>query len=122
VGAPARLPNKAGDGVNTDGRDAMPLARIARSGDLPAVDVPTVYDDAMRDRTRARAAAISALKDAPCRLNACVLRHDSRSTGDGARQWSVPRPRNHACFKHTSKRFMSRLNTSNGERQHATSP
>jgi transposase len=81
VVAPALLPQKPGDRVNTDRRDAVPVARLARSGARTAVYGPTVADDAMRDRTRARADASSDLQDAKWRLKACWLRHDSRSTG-----------------------------------------
>ena len=35
--APSLIPKKAGDRVKTDRRDAVPLARLARSGDLTAV-------------------------------------------------------------------------------------
>jgi transposase len=62
--APSLLPKKPGDRVNTDRRDAMPLARLARAGDLPAIYVPKVEDDAMRDLTRAREDALSDCKDA----------------------------------------------------------
>jgi transposase len=79
--APSLLPKKAGDRVNTDRRDAVPLARLARSGDLPPVYVPSVEDEAIRDRSRARADAMQDLKAAQCRLNAVWLRHDSRDTG-----------------------------------------
>ena len=79
--APSRIPKKAGARVKTDRSDARQLARLARSGDRTVVYVPQVQDEAMRDRTRARAAAISALQDAQCRLKAFVLRHDSHSTG-----------------------------------------
>jgi len=81
VVAPSLIPNKAGDRVTTDRRDAIPLARWMRSGALTPVDVPKLDDDAMRDRTRARADAIADLKAAPCRLKAFLLRHDSRSSG-----------------------------------------
>ena len=37
VVAPSLIPKKAGDRVKTDRRDAMQLARLARSGDLTAV-------------------------------------------------------------------------------------
>jgi transposase len=37
VVAPSRVPQKAGDRVTTDRRDAMPRARLARSGDLTVV-------------------------------------------------------------------------------------
>ena len=40
VVAPSLIPKKAGDRVKTDRRDAMQLARLARSGDLTAVYVP----------------------------------------------------------------------------------
>src|SRR5262245_62903523 len=75
------MPNKAGDRVKTDRRDAMPLARLARSGDRTAVDVPKVQDEAIRDLRRAREDAISDLKDATFRLKAFLLRHDIRYTG-----------------------------------------
>jgi transposase len=81
VVAPSLLPKKPGDRVNTDRRDAVPRARLARSGDLTAVYVPTVEDEAIRDLTRAREDALSDLKDAKCRLNALLLRPDSRDVG-----------------------------------------
>jgi len=81
VVAPSLIPQKAGDRVKTDRRDAMQLARLARAGDLSPVDVPTVADEAMRDLTRAREETLSDLKDAKFRLNACLLRHDIRYTG-----------------------------------------
>jgi transposase len=81
VVAPSRVPQKAGDRVKTDRRDAMPLARLARSGDLTVVDVPTVEDEAIRDRTRAREDTLSDLQDAKFRRKAFILRHDIRYTG-----------------------------------------
>jgi hypothetical protein len=42
---PSLIPKKASDRVKTDRRDAVQLARLARSGDLPAVDVPKVEDE-----------------------------------------------------------------------------
>jgi transposase len=38
--APSLMPKKSGDRVQTNRRDAVPLARLARSGDLPLVSVP----------------------------------------------------------------------------------
>src|SRR5919108_5839818 len=76
VVAPSLLPKKAGDRVNTDRRDAVQLARLRRSGALTRVYVPTVEDEAIRDRSRARADAMQDLKAAQCRLNAVWLRHD----------------------------------------------
>jgi transposase len=81
VVAPSLIPNKAGDRVKTDRREAVPLARLARSGDLTAVDVPTVEDEAIRDLSRAREDTLSDLKDAKFRLKAFLLRHDIRYGG-----------------------------------------
>jgi transposase len=81
VVAPSLIPKKAGDRVKTDRRDAVQLARLARSGDLTTVYVPTVEDEAIRDLTRAREDAIGDLKTAKFRLKAFLLRHDIRYTG-----------------------------------------
>jgi transposase len=59
----------------------VPLARLARSGDLPAVDVPTVADEAMRDLSRAREEALRDRKGATCRRKAFWRRHDTRDPG-----------------------------------------
>jgi len=81
VVAPSLIPKKPGDRVKTDRRDAMQLARLARSGDLSPVYVPQVDDEAIRDLTRAREDTISDLKDAKFRLKAFLLRQDIRYTG-----------------------------------------
>jgi len=75
------IPQKPGARVNTDRRDTMQLARLARSGDLTTVYVPTVEDKAIRDLTRAREDALSDCKDAKFRLKAFLLRQDIRYTG-----------------------------------------
>jgi transposase len=78
------LPKKAGDRGQTERRDAVPLTRLRRSGDLTPVEVPTVDDAASRALTRARDHAIRALKTAKWRLTAFRLRHDIRDTGRAA--------------------------------------
>jgi len=81
VVAPSRIPKKAGDRVKTDRRDAVQLARLMCSGDLTPVCVPQVEDDAIRDLSRAREAAIRDLKAATFRLKAFLLRQDIRYPG-----------------------------------------
>jgi transposase len=81
VVAPSLIPKKPGDRVKTDRRDAVQLARLARSGDLTAVYVPAVEDEAIRDLSRARDDAISDCKDAKFRLKGFLLRHDIRDVG-----------------------------------------
>ena len=121
------IPKKAGDRVKTDRRDAVQLARLARSGDLTAVYVPTVEDEAMRDLTRAREDVISDLKDAKFRLKAFLLRPDiryvgrangGRPTSDGSLRWSVPHRRSKSSFKNMSGRFMSIPNASSVSNRH----
>jgi transposase len=81
VVAPALRPQKAGERRTTDRRDARPLARLARSGELTAVSGPQVEEEALRDRTRGRAETLSDRKAAKVRRQAFLLRHASRSTG-----------------------------------------
>jgi transposase len=81
VVAPSLIPKKSGDRVKTDRRDALQLARLARSGARTVVYVPKVDDEAIRDLTRAREDALSDCKDAKLRLKAFLLRHDIRYTG-----------------------------------------
>jgi transposase len=81
VVAPSLVPQTAGDRANTDRRDAMPLARLARSGDLTVVHVPNVEGEAIRDLTWAREDTLSDLQGAKFRIKAFFLRHDTRYTG-----------------------------------------
>jgi transposase len=74
-------PQKPGARVKTDRRDAVQLARLARSGDLTAVYVPKIADEALRDLSRAREDTISDGTDATLRLKAFLLRHDIRYVG-----------------------------------------
>ena len=74
VVAPSLIPKKAGDRVKTDRRDAVQLARLARSGDLTPVYVPKVDDEAIRDLTRAREDTISDIKVAMFRITAFLPR------------------------------------------------
>ena len=78
VVAPSLIPQKAGNRVKTDRRDAVQLARLLRSGDLTPGSVPTVEDEAIRDLSRAREDALRDLKTAKFRLKAFLLRQDLR--------------------------------------------
>jgi transposase len=74
VVAPSLIPRKPGDKVKPDRRDAVEIARLLRTGDLTAVYVPSVDDEAIRDLCRARDAARVTLKNAKLRLKAFLLR------------------------------------------------
>jgi len=75
VVAPSLIPNKPGERIKTDRRDADKLSRSLRSGDLTAVWVPDEEKEAMRDLTRARDDMKSQERKARQQLNAYVLRH-----------------------------------------------
>jgi transposase len=53
--APTLIPTAPGDRVKTDKRDCRRLARLHRAGELVAIRVPTVAEEAVRDLCRARA-------------------------------------------------------------------
>jgi len=74
VVAPSLIPKKAGDRVKTNRRDALDLARQLRAGELTAVWVPDARHEAMRDLTRARAAAVDDLKSKRQQVLSLLLR------------------------------------------------
>jgi len=81
VCAPSLIPRKPGERVKTDRRDAVKLVRSLRAGDLSAVYVPTVEDEAFRDLSRAWVSAKDDLKRARQRLKAFLLSHGVRYAG-----------------------------------------
>jgi len=76
--APSLIPQKPGDRVKTDRRDAAKLARLHRAGELTAIGVPTEDQEAVRDLVRAREDARRARTDARHRLTKFLLRHGLR--------------------------------------------
>ncbi len=86
VAAPSMIPKKSGDRIKNDSRDAVMLARLHRAGDLTAVFVPDVQDEAMRDLSRARGDAVIVAKKSKQRLKAFLLRNGVVFAGKS--QWS----------------------------------
>jgi transposase len=78
VVAPTLIPEKSGDRVKTDRRDAQKLARCYRAGDLTAVWVPDATHEALRDLVRARESAKKDQLRARNRLTKLLLRHGRR--------------------------------------------
>ena len=72
--APSLIPTKSGDRIKTDKRDAAKLAKMLRSNDLVAVNIPDSVDEAIRDLCRARTDAIDDLRRAKTRLLAMLRR------------------------------------------------
>ncbi|PVY17626.1 transposase [Paraburkholderia silvatlantica] len=81
VCAPSLIPRKPGERIKTDRRDAIKLVRLLRTGDLSAVYVPTVDDEAFRDLARAWVSAKDDMKRARQRLKAFLLSHGVRYVG-----------------------------------------
>jgi len=73
--APSLIPHAPGDRVKTDKRDCRRLARLHRAGELTAIRVPTVAEEAVRDLCRARADLVDDRDRARKRLLAFLLRH-----------------------------------------------
>jgi transposase len=74
VAAPSKLQRPAGDRVKTDARDARHLARLLHLGEIVAVTVPSVEQEAARDLVRARDDCRVDLMAARHRLSKLLLR------------------------------------------------
>jgi transposase len=74
VAAPSKLQRPAGDRVKTDARDALHLARLLHLGEITAVRVPSVEQEAARDLVRARDDVRGDLMSARHRVSKLLLR------------------------------------------------
>jgi transposase len=74
VVAPSLIPQKPGDRVKTNRRDALSLARQLRAGDLTPVWVPDARHEAIRDLTRAREAAVEDRRAKRQQVSSLLLR------------------------------------------------
>lgn len=86
--APGLIPQKPGDRVKTDKRDAIRLAQLFRAGELTSVYVPTPEDEALRDLVRAREDAKEDELRAKHRITKLLLRYDIRPPKEVGRNWS----------------------------------
>jgi transposase len=85
--APSLIPARPGDRVKTDRRDAGRMALLFRAGQLSAVRVPSVAEEAVRDLCRARADMVIDQTRARHRLGKFLLRH-GRVYRDGT-NWTL---------------------------------
>jgi transposase len=83
--APSLIPRAPGDKVKTDRRDCRRLARLHRAGELVAVRIPTVGEEAVRDLCRTRADMVQDLTRARNRLGKLLLRHGRPWRGGSTR-------------------------------------
>jgi len=85
--APSLIPRAPGDKVKTDKRDCRRLARLHRVGELVAVRIPTIAEEAVRDLCRTRADMVADRTRARHRLSKFLLRH-GRVWRAGATAWT----------------------------------
>jgi len=71
---PSLTPQRPGDRVKTNRRDARNLARLYRAGELTVIDVPDEKQEALRDLTRAREDVREDLTRRQHRLNRFLAR------------------------------------------------
>jgi hypothetical protein len=84
VVAPALIPQRPGERVKTNRRDAVTLARLHRAGELTGVWVPDAKHEAIRDLVRAREAAGDDLRrkrQQLCCPSCCVTAASTRRAG-----------------------------------------
>ena len=86
VVAPSLIPKKPRERIKTDRRDALKLVRSLKSEDLTPIYVPEPEDEAFRDLSRTREAAMKDLKEAKYQLKALLLRNNIRN--EGTANWS----------------------------------
>lgn len=106
VVAPSLIPKKPGERVKTDRRDSLNLARLLKQGDLQPIYVPEEQDEAIRDLSRAREAAMLDLKDAKYRLKALLLRNHVQYKGTS--NWSYKHMRwlTEITLSHPAQQFV----------------
>jgi transposase len=73
--APTLTPPLPGDRVKTDRRDCRRLAQLHRAGELVAIRVPTIAEEAVPDLCRARADMSADRTRARHRLSKFLSRH-----------------------------------------------
>ncbi len=107
VVAPALIPQRPGERVKTNRRDAVTLARLHRAGELAGVWVPDAKHEAIRDLVRAREAAGDDLRRKRQQLLSFLLRHGRIYTA-GRDHWTRAHRRWLACqsFEHAAQQIV----------------
>ncbi len=85
--APSLIPQRPGERVKTDRRDAIRLAHLYRAGELTSIYVPTPEDEALRDLVRAREDAKEDELRAKHRLTKFLLRNNIQQP-TGVNKWT----------------------------------
>lgn len=86
VVSPSLVPMPKSSQIKTDRRDARALAIVLKTGAAPAIHVPALSDEAVRDLCRAWQQARKDVKICKQRIKMFLQRHDVRYTGQA--RWS----------------------------------
>ena len=118
--APSKTPERSGDKVKTDRRDARKLARLHRAGELVAVHIPDMDDEVIRDVGRGRTDAVNEVKRTKQQLKSFMLRNGYRYTG--AANWSEAHMRYlrelvvpHRAQKMVMEEYLLRIDTATAQ-------
>ena len=128
VVAPGLVPQRPGDRIKTDPRDARKLAQLHAAGLLESIHVPTPELEAARDLIRAREDARIERMRARHRLGKMLLRNDRRMPttcwGVGRRRWLAQRtsPSRRGRLPSTTICTRSTSSTHGSPRSNARSP
>ncbi|MGP4109285.1 IS110 family transposase [Virgibacillus sp. L01] len=87
--APSLIPQKPGERVKTDKRDAMSLAGLFRAGELTSIYVPSEENEALRDLVRAREDVKEDILRMKHRITKLLLRYGIRSPQKVGKNWSA---------------------------------
>jgi transposase len=110
--APSLIPKAPGDRVKTDKRDCRRLARLHRAGELVAIRIPTVAEEAVRDLCRTRVDMAQDLTRARHRLSKFLLRHgrvyrDGTPWTDRHERWLASQRFDHPALTETFGHYRS---------------
>lgn len=86
--APGLIPQRPGDRVKTDKRDAVRLAQLFRAGELTSIYVPTEEDEALRDLVRAREDMKEDELRAKHRITKLLIRYGINPPEEVGKNWS----------------------------------
>jgi transposase len=87
--APSLIPQRAGNRVKTDRKDALMLARCHRSGDLVPVWVPDAAHESLRDLVRAREGMKKDQRSARHRLSKLLMKRGIHKPQNLGNNWTV---------------------------------
>ena len=111
--APALIPQKPGQRIKTDRRDATKLAMLMRAGLLTDVRPPTPAQEAVRDLCRAREDVVEDTMRARHRIVKFLIRHGRSFDGSNwtklHREWLVKQKFEHAAQQATFDVYVSAL-------------